>query len=94
MSAQDELERGQLAADVLNNRVYAESLAQVQAEILARWESEKSQSDREWLWALMQASKRFAKVLEETMQTGQLRAKQIEMEQSRTARLRKTVSQF
>jgi hypothetical protein len=94
MSAQDELERGQLAADVLGNRVYTESLAQVQAEILTRWESEKSQPDREWLWALMQASKRFAKVLEETMQTGILRSKQIEKEQSRTARLRKTIAQF
>ena len=37
MSAQDELERGQLAADVLGNRVYVETMAQIRDEILARW---------------------------------------------------------
>lgn len=87
MSATEELERGQLAADVLANRVYIESMAQLQQEILSKWETEKEQADREWLWALMQAAKRLDKVLAETMQTGQLRSKQIEMEHSRAQRL-------
>lgn len=87
MSATEELERGQLAADVLGNRVYVESMAQLQQEILSKWQTEKSQPDREWLWAMMQAAKRLDKVLAEVMQTGQLRVKQIEAEHSRMARL-------
>lgn len=90
MSATEELERGRLATDVLENRVYIESMEQLQQEILGKWENEKSQADREWLWALMQAAKRLDKVLAETMQTGQLRSKQIEMERSRAARLGRT----
>jgi hypothetical protein len=83
MSASEELERGQLAADVLKNRVYRESMDQLQSEILTKWQGEHNQADRDWLWAMMQACKRLDKVLETTMQTGQLRSKQIDMERSR-----------
>ncbi len=53
MSATEELERGQLAQDVLENHVYVESMAQLQQEILTKWQGEKGQQEREWLWSLM-----------------------------------------
>lgn len=40
MTPQEELERGQLADDVLSNRVYVETMAQIRDEILTRWQIE------------------------------------------------------
>jgi len=89
MTATEELKRAQLAREVLDNEVYQESMAQLQTEILAKWQNEVDQGQREWLWSMIRASKRLEKVLEQTMVTGQLRAKQIEMEQGRLAKIGK-----
>lgn len=91
MSATEELKRAQLAKEVLENEVYKESMAQLQTEILAKWQNEIDQAQREWLWSMIRASKRLEKVLEQTMVTGQLRAKQIEMEQGRLAKIGKAL---
>jgi hypothetical protein len=91
MSATEELKRAQLAKEVLDNEVYKESMAQLRDEILAKWQNETDAEQREWLWSMIRASKRLEKVLEQTMVTGQLRAKQIEMEQGRLAKLGKAL---
>jgi hypothetical protein len=91
MTAAEELKRAQLAKEVLDNEVYKESMAQLQTEILAKWQNEVDQAQREWLWSMIRASKRLEKVLEQTMVTGQLRAKQIEMEQGRLAKIGKAL---
>jgi len=91
MSATEELKRAQLAKEVIENPVYQESMAQLQKEILDKWQNETDGSSREWLWSMIRASKRLEKVLEQTMMTGQLRSKQIEMEQGRLARIGKTL---
>jgi hypothetical protein len=91
MTAAEELKRAQLAKEVLDNEVYKESMAQLQTEILAKWQNEVDQGQREWLWSMIRASKRLEKVLEQTMVTGQLRAKQIEMEQGRLAKIGKAL---
>ena len=87
MTATEELKRAQLAKEVIDNEVYKESMAQLQTEILAKWQNELDHAQREWLWSMIRASKRLEKVLEQTMVTGQLRAKQIEMEQGRLAKI-------
>lgn len=87
MSATEELERGQLAADVLSNRVYTESMAQIEREITERWQVESDPKAREWLWSLNQAHKRLQALLKDTMLTGQMQQKQIQREQSRLERL-------
>lgn len=87
MSASEELERGQLAADVLTNRVYAESMAQIEREITEKWQNEPDFERQKWLWTLMQAHRKLHAVLRDTMQTGQLRQKQIEQERSRSERI-------
>lgn len=86
-NATEELERGRLAQEVLENRVYAESMAQIEREITERWQVESDPKAREWLWSLNQAHKRLQSVLRDTMLTGQMRSKQIDAEQTRLQRL-------
>jgi hypothetical protein len=87
LSATEELERGQLAADVLSNRVYAESMAQIEQEITDKWRNEADPRNREWLWTLMQAHRKLQAVLKDTMLTGQMQSKQIERDRSRLERI-------
>lgn len=75
-----------MARDVLESPVYRDAMQQVQTEILNKWQVEKDALTRDWLWTLMQSAKRLDKVLTETMQTGQMREKQIDLEQSRLER--------
>lgn len=91
MSASQELERGRLAADVLQNVVFVDAMQQLQTEIVTKWQAEKDEKQREWLWSMMQASKRLQKLLTDTMQTGQLRSKQLEMERSRAEKVGATL---
>lgn len=91
MNASEELERGRLATEVLENPVYMDAFGQIEQEVLRKWQSEEDQSEREWLWTLMQASKRFQALLVDTMQTGKLRSRQIEQDQSRLAKLGRTL---
>ena len=90
-NATEELERGRQAAEVLENPVYRDAMAQLQTEVLNKWQNDKDAAVRDWLWSMMQACKRLDKVLLETMQTGQLRSQQIEMERSRAERLGATL---
>lgn len=91
MTEQEELERGRLAREVLENDVFRGALDQIQQEILTKWQGEKDQRSREWLWTMMQASKRLEAVLQSTMQTGQFRAKQIELAQARLEKVGRTL---
>ena len=87
MIATEELERGQLAAEVLGNRVYAESMAQIEQEITDKWRNEPDFERQKWLWTLMQAHRRLQAVLKDTMLTGQMRSKQIERDRTRLERI-------
>lgn len=89
--AQLELERGRWATEALNNPAFQDAMAQIQTEIVARWQVEKDERQRDWLWNMMQASKRLQKLLADTMQTGQLRAKSLEMERSRAEKVGATL---
>lgn len=91
MSASKELERGRLAADVLENAVYVDAMQQLQTEIVTKWQAEKDEKQRDWLWSMMQASKRLEKLLTDTMQTGQMRAKSLELQRSRAERVGATL---
>lgn len=88
MTPQEELERGQLAADVLGNRVYVETMAQIREEILARWQIEADEAKRDHLWRMIQCHKRMGDVLKEVMTTGKMRQKSIEAEQTRAERIK------
>lgn len=87
MTPTEELERGQLAADVLENEVFKDAMAQLQQEIVTQWQGEKDQLSRDWLWTMNRAAKRLQQVLTDTMQTGKLRQEQVRRDQTKLERL-------
>lgn len=87
MKASQELERGRLAADVLENAAYQDAMTKIQTEIVTRWQVEKDEAQREWLWSMMQAAKRLESVLKDTMATGQMRSKSLELQRSRAEKI-------
>lgn len=87
----DELERGRLAKEVLDNPIFKEALAKLQTEIVTKWQGERDEKSREWLWTLSQASKRLTSVLTEVMQTGQMREHQIELQRTRAEKVGQTL---
>lgn len=91
MSTSQELERGRLAAEVLENPVFQDAWTQQRTEIVAKWEAEKDERVRDWLWTLLQASKRLEASLRETMNTGLLAQKQLELERSRAEKVGATL---
>lgn len=88
MTPQEELERGQLAADVLGNRVYVETMAQIKDEILVRWQIEADEAKRDHLWRMIQCHKRLGDVLEQAMITGKMQQRAIQAEQSRAEKIK------
>lgn len=88
----DEIERGRLAREVLDNPVFIAAMAQIQAEVVSQWQNEKNPKDREWLWSMNQACKRFQQVLTQTVASGEFKAQKIEQERSRLARLGRTLT--
>ena len=91
MSASEEIERGRLAADVLENPVFRQAFEQMRSEVVAKWRGEKDGAARDWLWTLDQATKRLESILIETMQTGQMRQQQIDLQQSRLQKAGATI---
>lgn len=91
MTEQEELELGRQAREVLENPAFQAAIARLHQEIHTKWQGERDKDSREWLWALMQASKRLESVLIETMGSGQLRAKQIELQRTRLERAGRTL---
>jgi hypothetical protein len=46
VSTSQELERGRLAAEVLENTVYRDAMDQIRAEIVTKWQAEKDEKLR------------------------------------------------
>lgn len=94
MTPAEELERGRLAAEVLENPAYKDAQRQIRDEIVSRWQAEKDGEARDWLWTMIQASKRLDSVLRDTMQTGLLRQQQVELHQSKLQRMAAAARRF
>jgi hypothetical protein len=78
-----ELERARQAKEVLDNPVYADAADKLEKEIIAQWQASKDTKEREWQWTLLQAHKRLQAALKDTMLTGSLQSKQIELRRNR-----------
>jgi len=76
MTPAQELERGRLARLVLDNAVYIEAFAKVDAAILAKWRASTDPAERERLHAKQQALHEAHCELRTCMQTGELQAEQ------------------
>lgn len=91
MSTSQELERGRLAAEVLENPVFRDAFDQMRAEIVSKWRAERDGEVRDWYWTLDNAAKRLKQVLTDTMNTGLLAQKQLELERSRAEKVGATL---
>lgn len=78
----NELERGRLAAEVLNNPVYAEAYDQIHAEIVTKWRDASDQETREHLHRLQKCLSKVQQVLQATMNDGKIAAKALERERT------------
>jgi hypothetical protein len=87
MSLQDEMRRGQLAQDVLNNEVYAEAYALIEQEITRAWRESKDKDEREELHRALRSLTKVKTLMEGTMQSGQIAADKLRIEQSRLQRI-------
>lgn len=87
MSTSQELERGRLAAEVLENPVFREAFDQMRAEIVSKWRAEKDGEVRDWLWTLDNATQRLEQILKDTMNTGLIAQKQLELQRSRAEKV-------
>lgn len=69
-----EIQRGELARQVLDNPIYQESLIAIRAELMHKFEQTKfSDSEtREEIWRQIQTVKRFETYFQRVMETGKL----------------------
>ena len=82
MELSDELQRGDMAAAVLDNPIYAESWEMVRNGIIAAWENApiRDKEGQNELKLMLKVLGDLRKTVEQTMQTGKLARIQIEQE--------------
>ena len=82
MSLENEALRGQMAAAVLENPVYAESYTLIEREITRLWRDSRDADEREQLHQLLRMLDKARTVLESTMRSGKVAAKEMERKRS------------
>lgn len=74
MSDEEELRRGELALQVLNNEVYVESFGLIEKEVFKKWQTSRDQAEREQLHQFLLSLRKSREVLEQTMRSGKVAA--------------------
>lgn len=87
MSDEQDMQRGRLAEDVLNNEVYADAHDQIEQEIYRKWQDSRSPDDREQLHRLLMALRLVKSSLESTMRSGKLAAAELERKRTLSERI-------
>lgn len=72
MSNEEDVLRGKLAQEVIENEVYAEVWAQIEQEIIRQWREARNPQDREQLHQLLLMHEKARTALESVMRTGLL----------------------
>lgn len=94
MSDELDVDRGRLAEEVLNNPVYQDAYATIEAEVIKTWRTSRNTEDREQLHKLLGLLEKVKSAMETTMRSGKLAQEAIRSRQTlaeRTiGRLRKT----
>lgn len=80
-------QRGQLARQVLENPVYAESYALIEQELTRLWRESRDASEREQLHQLLRMLDKARAVLERTMRDGKVAAKELQRKQTLAERI-------
>jgi hypothetical protein len=72
--ATEEVQRGELARQILDNPIYQESLISIRGELMHKFEqtSFKDSDTREEIWRQIQTVKRFELYIKQVLETGKL----------------------
>lgn len=84
----NEIERGRLAAEVINNEVYASAYDLIEREIIGAWRDAKDTESRERLHLSLKLLSKVRQVLESAMQSGEIERKKLDVrERSRLGQM-------
>jgi hypothetical protein len=74
----NEVERGLLAAEVMNNEAYKNAYSLIEAEIIGKWREAKDTERRERLHLMLKLLSKVQQALESTMESGKIERKALE----------------
>lgn len=80
-------ERGRLAEQVLENPVYVEAYESIEKELIRLWRESRDRDAREQSHQLLTMLDKVRTVMQATMRSGQVAAKELERKQSLAQRL-------
>jgi hypothetical protein len=87
LSLEKDIDRARLADEVLNNPVYAESYAQIEQEFTKLWRDSRDKDEREDIHRALLMLGKARTILEATMRSGQVAAKELERKRSLSERM-------
>lgn len=87
MSLEKDIDRARMAGEVLSNPVYAESYAQIEQEFTRKWRDSRDKDEREDIHRALLMLDKARTILEATMRSGQVAAKELERKRSLAERL-------
>jgi hypothetical protein len=87
LSLEKDVDRARLAGEVLNNPVYAESYAQIEQEFTRLWRDSRDKDEREDIHRALLMLGKARTILEATMRSGQVAAKELERKRSLSERM-------
>lgn len=88
MTPEQEVLRGQLAADVLDNPVYQDAYRLTETALIARWRDSKDAAEREDCHKLVRLLDKIKRCMEATMRNGEVEAKEILRKRSLAERMK------
>lgn len=84
----NEIERGRLAAEVINNEVYASAYDLIEREIIGTWRDAKDPETRERLHLSLKLLSKVRVVLESAMKSGEIERQKLDVrERSRLGQM-------
>ena len=87
MSLTKDVERGQQAESVLQNPIYCEAYSLIEQGILKKWQESGDAMEREELHKLQKLLGKVRSLMESTMRSGKVAAKELERKRKLSERL-------
>ena len=87
MTNEQEAQRGQLAEAVLTNPVYSGAYALIEQELTRLWRESRDRDEREQLHQLLRMLVKVQTVMESTMRSGQVAARELQRKRSLPERI-------
>lgn len=87
MSLENDVQRGELARQVIENTVYAEAYTLLETEITRAWRESRDRDEREELHRALRSLAKVQKVMESTMKSGKVAANKLTQDRSRVQRI-------